>query len=79
MPSPVDLEKLAELMRSSSFSGESRFYRQTLPEFLTPTDEAGVFRVSANDDPSEAVIDIYAGHHVCLARSERRLGRGHGR
>ena len=68
MPSPEDLEKLNELMRSSGFSGESRFYRQTLPEFLTPTDEAGVFRVSANDDPSEAVIDIYGGDHVSLAR-----------
>ncbi len=68
MPSPVDLEKLAELMRSSSFSGESRFYRQTLPEFLTSTDEAGVLRISANDDPSEAVIDIYGGDRICLAR-----------
>ncbi len=68
MPPPVDLEKLAELMRSSGFSGESRFYRQTLPEFLTPTDEAGVLRVSANDDPSEAVVNIYGGDHICLAQ-----------
>ncbi len=59
---------LAELMRENGFTEESRFYRQTLPEFLTSTDESGVYRISANDDPSEAVINIYADGHTRLAQ-----------
>ncbi len=59
---------LAELMRENGFTAESRFYRQTLPEFLTPAEEPGVYRISANDDPSEAVINIYADGHTWLAQ-----------
>ena len=63
---PKDI--LDELLRSHGFNEETRFYRQTLPEFLTPTDEAGVFRISANDDPSEAIVDVYADGHIGLAQ-----------
>ena len=59
---------LAELMREHGFTDQSRFYRQTLPEFLTSTDDPGVYRISANNDPSEAVINIYAGGHTWLAQ-----------
>jgi hypothetical protein len=54
-------------MRSNGFSGESRFRRHTLPDYLSPTDDDGVFLVSANTDPSEAVTDVYTGGHGALA------------
>ena len=59
--------KIAALMEAHGFTGETRFYRYTLPEFLDPLEEAGTYRISANADPSEAVVDVYAGGHVCLA------------
>ncbi len=58
---------VSELMESNGFTSESRFYRYTLPEFLEPLQESGTFRISANPDPSEAVVDIYRGGHICLA------------
>ena len=58
---------ISELMETNGFTGESRFYRYTLPEFLEALEEPGTFRISANPDPSEAVIDIYRGGHICLA------------
>ena len=59
---------LNELMDSNRFTGESVLYRATLAEFLTPSGDTGVFRISANDDPSEAVVDVYAQGHVVLAQ-----------
>lgn len=58
---------LEDLFQSNGFTGETRLYRQTLSEYLTVTDEPGVYRVSANPDPSEAVVDIYAEDNVSLA------------
>lgn len=58
---------LEDLLRSNGFTGETRLYRQTLSEYLTVTDEPGVYRVSANPDPSEAVVDIYGEDNVGLA------------
>ena len=58
---------LEDLLRSNGFTGETRLYRQTLSEYLTDTDEPGVYRVSANPDPSEAVVDIYGEDNVSLA------------
>ena len=58
---------LIEVMKTNGFTGESRFYRYPLPEFLEPLKESGAFRISANPDPSEAVVDAYRGGHICLA------------
>lgn len=66
-------ELLAELMASNDFTAESRLYRHTLAEFLESTGEAGVYHISANDDPSEAIVDVYGGGHISLAV---RLGPG---
>jgi len=55
------------LMQENSFTGETRFHRQSLPRFLTPAESTGVSRVSANPDPSEAVVDIYGEGNVSLA------------
>lgn len=58
---------LDKLMQESGLTGETLLYRQTLAEFLSPTDEPGVFRVSANADPTEAVVDVYGEDNVSLA------------
>jgi hypothetical protein len=54
-------------MESNGFTGESRFYRYTLPEFLEPLEEPGMFLISANEDPSESVINVYEDDHFWLA------------
>ena len=59
--------KVSELMESHGFTGETCFYRYTLPEFLEPLQEPGTYLISANADPSEAVVDLYAGGHIGLA------------
>ena len=59
---------LDELMEENRFTGETRFYRATLPNFLSSTDESGIFQMSAMSDPSEAVVDIYGQGHVTLAQ-----------
>jgi hypothetical protein len=59
---------LTELLREQGFNGDSLFHRRTLAEFLTPTEDPEVFLLSANDDPSEGVVDVYeAGHSVLAA------------
>ena len=58
---------LAELMQAHSLSGASKLYRATLAEFLQPTDDVTRYRISANDDPSEAVVDVYDQGHMALA------------
>ena len=59
---------LEGLMQENGFTAKSRFYRATLPEFLSQTDQPGVYQISAMDDPSEAVVDVYGGGHITLAQ-----------
>jgi len=61
------LAKLDEVMRSAGFTGVTRLYRHTLPEFLADTDDPGVQTLTANSDPSESVVDVYAQGHVSVA------------
>ena len=68
MTSIQDLKSIVlKLMESNGFTGESRFYRYTLPEFLKPLEEPGMFLISANEDPSESVINVYEDDHFWLA------------
>jgi len=64
---------LEVLMREYGFTTESRFYRATLPEFLNPTDQPGVYQICAMADPSEAVTNVYEQGHTTLAQ---HIGRG---
>jgi hypothetical protein len=59
--------KLDELMQTAGFSGETLLYRQSLPEFLQETGEEGVYAITGNSDPSEALVDVYAQGHITLA------------
>jgi hypothetical protein len=55
---PEHATTLADLLKTSGFSGETRFYRHTLAEHLEVINESGAYRISANPDPSEAIVDI---------------------
>ena len=59
--------KLREWMRSNDLTAETRLYRHSLPEFVRPTSEPGIAEITANEDPSEAVIDVYGQGHTTLA------------
>lgn len=48
----------AEILSANDLSLESRFYRYTLAEYLSASDE-GATHISANTQPDEAVIDVY--------------------
>ena len=63
----IDDAKLKEWMRSNDLTAETRLYRHSLPEFVRATDEAGIAEITANEDPSEAVIDVYGQGHTTLA------------
>jgi len=63
----VDNAQVAEWMRSNQLTAETRLYRCSLPEFVKPTSDPGVVEISANEDPSEAVTDVYGQGHVTLA------------
>ena len=60
-------EKLSELLAENGLDPDSILYRETLTDFLEKTPRAGVFLLTANEDPSEAVVDVYGGGHVSLA------------
>jgi hypothetical protein len=62
-----NLVRLRELLREHGWTEDTRLFRSSLPEFLTRTGDSPL-RISANEDPSESVTDIYAGGHTCLAR-----------
>ena len=61
--------RLDDLLGERGWTEDTRLFRSTLPEFLTSgSDASNTLRISANEDPSESVTDIYAGGHTCLAR-----------
>ena len=68
-------KELEELMEAHGLTEETVMYRETLSEFLSDTPHPGVFNLSANDDPTEAVIDEYGGGHITLAA---QIGQGLG-
>jgi hypothetical protein len=59
-------KKIEETLQSNGLTTETRLYRYTLPEFIEEN-EAGELVLSANDDPSEAIVDVYEGGHGSLA------------
>ena len=63
----IENAKLEELMRSNDLTAETRLYRYSLPEFVRAMDEAGIAEITASEDPSEAVIDVYGQGHTTLA------------
>jgi hypothetical protein len=68
-------ERLQELLEAHGLTEDTLLYRETLSEFLSDTPYPGMYSLSANDDPTEAVIDVYGGGHVSLAA---QIGQGLG-
>jgi hypothetical protein len=60
-------DRLAALIEENGWTSETRFFRHNLREHVDPTDQPGIFRLSANPDPSEAIEDIFEGGHTALA------------
>ena len=72
-PNASHQETLGKLLSENGLTLESRFYRYTMQEHLESGDAAGSHRLSANTEPSEAVIDVYAQGHMTLAE---QVGQG---
>jgi hypothetical protein len=58
--------KVEEVLRDHGLSRDSMLYRESLETFLE-RDDAGHETVTANADPSEAVVNVYEGGPVALA------------
>lgn len=63
----ADASKITEFLRSNQLTADTRLFRYSNPKFLVPTAEPGVVEISANADPSEAVVDVYSGGNITLA------------
>jgi hypothetical protein len=58
---------LRETLELGGLGPDSVLYRETREEFLTHEETSGAWVLSANPDPSEAVVDVYEGGHTSLA------------
>jgi hypothetical protein len=58
---------LDKLLEEHGLVGDTRLYREAVRESLTPTDTPGVYRLPANDNPSEAVVDVYGQGYLVQA------------
>ena len=68
MSDEKDLRKqVVSYLQSTGLTEDTVLYRATLPEFIQ-SNEAGESMISANEDPSEAVANVYEQGHVYLAR-----------
>ena len=60
-------KELQELMETHGLTEDTVLYRESLDSFLSETPYPGMYSLSANSDPTEAVVDVYGGGHVSLA------------
>ena len=68
MPNSSDnSERLEALLAENGLDQDTVLFRATLPEFLDESGDEGTCYISANADPSEAVIDEFGGGHTALA------------
>ena len=68
MPRDESTEKtLQKLMNENRLFAETPLYREAMRDTLTPTGKPGVFRLQANQKPSEAVVDVYGQGYVVQA------------
>ena len=57
---------IEEVLSEHGLNRDTVLYRESLEDFVEP-DEAGHDTVTANADPSEAVVNVYEGGHIALA------------
>jgi hypothetical protein len=68
MPKSSDnSERLEEWLAENGLDQDTVLFRATLPDFLDESHDEGTCYISANADPSEAVIDEFGGGHTALA------------
>jgi hypothetical protein len=60
-------KRLEALFHENGWDASTVLFRATLAEHLSPLGEDGVFEITGNPDPSEAVTDIYGAGHGTLA------------
>ena len=58
---------LDKLLQEYGLSGERRLYREAIRESLIPTATPRVYRLAANPNPSESVIDVYGQGYLVQA------------
>ena len=58
---------LSETLEAHGLDAETRLYRETLSDFLQRDESTGEWSISANHDPSEAVVDLYGGGYGVVA------------
>ena len=60
---------LDKLLEEHRLFAETPLFREAMRDALTPTGTPGVFRLKANPNPSEAVVDVYGQGYVVQAES----------
>jgi hypothetical protein len=58
---------LEKLLEEHGLGSNTRLYREATPDALTPTATPGVFRLRANTNPSESVVDVYGQGYLVQA------------
>ncbi|UCC25868.1 MAG: hypothetical protein JSU98_01980 [Gemmatimonadales bacterium] len=68
MPHEPETERiLSETLEAHGLDAETVLYRATLEDFLELDESSGGWWMSANPDPSEAVVDVYGGGYGTVA------------
>ena len=68
MPRDESTQKtLEKLMNEHRLFAETPLFREAMRDALTPTGEPGVFRLQANPNPAETVVDVYGQGYVVQA------------
>jgi hypothetical protein len=58
---------LDKVLSEYSLGQDTRLFRETARDSLTPTRMPGVYRLTANPHPSESVVDVYGNGYVMQA------------
>lgn len=58
---------LDQLLEEHRLFAETPLYREAMRDALTPTGTPGVYRLHANANPSESVVDVYGQGYVVQA------------
>ena len=60
-------KKLDNLLAEHRLFAETPLYREAMRDSLAPTGTPGVYRLKANANPSESVVDVYGQGYVVQA------------
>ena len=69
MRDPAAQSLLAKLLEEHGLTGQRRLYREAERASLQPGATAGSYRLAANPNPGESVVDVYGPGYVVQAES----------